>query len=291
MNVFNLWQFALFSANLHRYLPDIPWERHQGLYDTWRDYHQERPLSHQLGHKHIDGEVIRACQEPTIISLFHLGDHLVWPVLLAQNGICFNVLLDRAVYENARAVFGQLLHQLSQYGHTPELLFSDDPALLLKIRSRKTLGQHLLCFADGASGSNMGNKDERVSVPFLEGKVWLKKGIPFIGHLFGMPVVSLVPRAVETEQCLQVDTIVAPLGAEDRDAYIPRCLQKNYSGLEKTIRNSPYMWECWGYLHRNGMLGKIDDIQSIGDREALVQLPWKDGTVWFDRTNYTASLM
>lgn len=290
MHVINSWSFALFSANLHRYLPKFSWRDHQILYDKWMDHHQKKPLSPQLHLMGVNEEVVRSCRHPSIISLFHLSDHLVWPVLLAQRGIHFNVILDRNVYQDAKEVFDGLLNRLSIYGHPPELLFSDDPALLLKIRSRKAMGQHLLCFADGASGSNTVMKDERIPVPFLEGKIWLKKGIPFISHLFGMPVISLFPVTIGNRQYLQIDKLITAGQGEDRDGYLTRCLQELYSGLEKIIRKTPYVWECWGYLHRNGMLGKIDDNQLVGDKRSLIQVPLNNQKIWFDRVNYSASL-
>lgn len=288
MYALNSWSFALFSANIHRYLPQFSWEEHQILYHKWMDYHRERSLSHQLRHKQIDEGVVHACRCPSIITIFHLGDHLVWPILLAQNGIRFNVILDRNVYQDAKKVFDRLLNQLSTYGYTPELLFSDDPGLLLKIRSRKAKGQHLLCFADGSSGSSIPTKDERVSIPFMAGEIRLKKGIPFMSHLFAMPILSLLPVTKAGMQYLKIDRIIAPSTGEKRDTYVPRCLREIYLGLEQIVRTAPFTWECWGYLHRNGMIGKILDIQIVGDGYALIQLPWNNKKIWFDRVNYTA---
>lgn len=288
MHIFNTWQFALFSANVHCYLPQFSWKDHQVLYKEWIDFHENRPLSEHLRERHVDRNVVEACRYPSIISVFHLGDHLAWPVLLARQGIHFNVVLDEDVYRNAKTVFEGLLRQLSAYGHTPELLFSNDPTLLLKIRSRKAKGQHLLCFADGASGSNTGTKDARVPIPFLNGKIWLKKGIPFISHLFGMPVLCLLPTSIGKKQYLHAKRIIAPARGEERDVYAMRCLQQLYGSLEKIVRKAPYRWECWGYLHRNGMLGKIVDQHVISDGNSLIQVPWDGEKIWFDRANYSA---
>lgn len=169
MHKFNSWSFALFSANLHRYLPNLDWQQHETVYTNWKAHHKIKPLDELLSHRQVDKKVLESCREPSIITLFHLGDHLVWPVLLAQKGIRFNVVLDREVYLDATELFDQLLIQLGTYGYTPELLFSDDRTLLLKIRSRMANGHHLLCFADGASGSGTVKKDGRLPIRFLEG--------------------------------------------------------------------------------------------------------------------------
>lgn len=290
MSTFNSWLFALFSANLHRYLPAIPWERHKIIYRKWENYHRERSLDKLLSNKIVSPQFFKELQSPSIISLFHLSDHLVWPVLLAKDGIQFNVLLDRAVYLDAASVFDQLLRELGAFGYTPELLFSDDPALLLKIRSCKASGQHLLCFADGASGSSSAKKDERVAIKFLEGTLWLKKGIPFISHLFRMPVALLLPHTMGNVQQLQFHKTISSSPNEAREVYIHRCLHELYSGLEKIIENAPYAWECWGYLHQNGMLGKISESQFVGGREAVIQVGCRDKVIDFDRVNYAVRL-
>ncbi len=286
MNIFNSWSFALFSANLHRYLPKLEWDEHETIFINWKDHHREKPLSELLNGRQVDAQVLQSFREPSIITLFHLGDHLVWPVLLAQKGIRFNVVLDRAVYLDAKELFDQLLIQLGAYGHRPELLFSDDRALLLKIRSRIADGQHLLCFADGASGSGAIKKDERLPIRFLEGTLWLKKGIPFISHVFGMPVISLIPNKIGSIEQLQLHKTILPAEREDRERYLLRCLQQLYGSLEKEIKNHPHLWECWGYLHTNGMLGKIVDNQYVGDQGASISVLWQDKTVAFDRLNY-----
>ena len=287
MYTFNSWSFALFSANLHRYLPKLDWPQHETVYINWKDHHQKKPLDELLNKREIDAQVLESFRAPSIITLFHLGDHLVWPVLLTQNGIRFNVVLDRAVYLDAKNLFDKLLLQLGAYGHAPELLFSDDRALLLKIRSRMADGQHLLCFADGASGSETIKKDERLPIQFLEGTLWLKKGIPFISHVFGMPVVSLLPHKINEIELLQRHQIILPAVQEDRRAYMRRCLQQLYGSLEKKIKNEPHLWECWGYLHQNGMLGKIIDNQFFNDISATIPVMWNDKLVTFDRLNYT----
>src|SRR5690606_2152135 len=226
MYTFNSWSFALFSANLHRYLPKLDWPQHETVYINWKDHHRKKPLDELLDKREIDVQVLESFRNPAIITLFHLGDHLVWPVLLAQNGIHFNVVLDRAVYLDAKGLFDQLLTKLGAYGHTPELLYSDDRALLLKIRSRIAKGQHLLCFADGASGSGTNKKDKRLPIRFLEGTLWLKKGIPFISHVFGMPVISLLPQGVGDIEQLRLHKTILPAEHEDRERYLFRCLQQ-----------------------------------------------------------------
>src|SRR5690606_19846480 len=261
MYILNSWSFALFSANLHRYLPKLGWQEHETIYISWKDHHQKKPLAELLNRREVDARVLESFRQPSVITLFHLGDHLVWPVLLAQKGLHFNVVLDRMVYLEAKGLLDQLLIKLAAYGHTPELLFSDDRALLLKIRSRIADGQHLLCFADGASGSGTIKKDERLPIRFFEGTLWLKKGIPFISHLFSMPVISLLPQEVGDIQQLRLHRTILPTEHEDRERYLLRCLQQLYAIVGKKIKNHPHLWECWGYLHKNGMLGEIIDNQ------------------------------
>src|SRR5690606_16896863 len=125
---------------------------------------------------------------------------------------------------------------------------------------------------------------------FLEGTLWLKKGIPFISHVFGMPVISLLPHEVSNIEQLQIHKTILPAENEDRELYLFRCLQQLYGSLEKNIKNHPHLWECWGYLHQNGMLGKITDNQYANDKVATISVLWQDKRVVFDRLNYTVGM-
>ncbi|MBD1425207.1 hypothetical protein [Sphingobacterium arenae] len=271
-------------------MPKLGWQEHKTVYINWKDHHQKKPLAELLNRREVDAQVLESFQEPSVITLFHLGDHLVWPVMLAQKDLHFNVVLDRAVYLEAKGLLDQLLIKLAAYGHTPELLFSDDRALLLKIRSRIADGQHLLCFADGASGSGAIIKDERLPIRFLDGTLWLKKGIPFISHLFRMPVISLIPNKIGSIEQLQLYKTILPAEHEDRERYLLRCLQQLYGSLEKKIKNHPYLWECWAYMHQNGMLDKPIDNQNINCKVATIPVLWQDKMVVFDRLNYTVGM-
>ncbi|MBD1434374.1 hypothetical protein H8B06_16195 [Sphingobacterium sp. DN00404] len=85
---------------------------------------------------------------------------------------------------------------------------------------------------------------------------------------------------------LQLHKTILPAAQEDREPYLLRCLQQLYGGLEKLIKNKPHLWECWGYLQQNGMLGKIIDNQFFEDKGATIQVVWNDKMVAFDRRNY-----
>lgn len=284
------WQFALFSANLHRYLPQLGWEQHFGLYQQWCDQHHSRPLDKLRKGRKVHRDVLKALIRPSLITLFHLGDHAVWPILLAEAKMKFDILLDRAVYQRAQTVLDDLQLRAARFGYTPRYFFSDDAALLLKIRAARRAGHHLLCYGDGSSGATTNGREQRIEIPFMDNVLCLKKGIPFVSYVFDMPIISMMPHYEQTGRCvLRPKYKSEPLANECREAYIERSLTEMYAVVGDLLRHRIWQWECWGYLHENGMVPVIAN-QYPQQTTALVCVIWQNRIVQFDRQNYALIL-
>lgn len=285
----NDWDFALFSANLHTYMPAIGWPEHPEIYTDWRQYHSGKT---DIGHcpPLSDTERLRAL--PTgIVVLFHLGHHMQLPLRLAQAGLSFDIVLDRSVYRRSQPLFDRLQEEMNIHGRQHAYLFSDDPSLLLRVRERLRKGRHLLVFADAASGAASPStaKDVRVPIPFLQGELWLKKGIPLMAYLFD---VALYPICYQhTTECPSY-VLHEPLAVrkqENREDFIRRALCQCYGLLAETVSRRPWVWECWPYLHSNGMLQIVDvDMLSVLKNDPMLLLPLDNKNCLFDRRYYYA---
>ncbi len=281
------WDFALFSANLHKYLPEIGWNEHPVIYTRWKDHHAGQtnldlcpPLS--------DMERLRLL--PTgILLLFHLGHHLQLPIRLAQAGLQFDIVLDRAVYLQSPQLFDRLQGEMNGQGGEYRYLFSDDTSLLLRVRERLRSGRHLLIFVDGASGAAVSAKDKRVAIPFLHGELLLKKGIPLMAYLFGIAIYPLLCEDMPHGRQYALQEAIRTRKGETRDAFIYRTLCQCYAMLGKALHRQPWIWECWPYLHTNGMLQVTDaDMLAIWQNDPMLLLPLKEKYYLFDRRYYYA---
>ncbi|SKB49703.1 hypothetical protein SAMN05660841_00891 [Sphingobacterium nematocida] len=281
------WEFALFSANINQVMTDRSWKEHAVIFNKWKEYHGSAD-SRKLDCFHLQCHSLLTKGVPGILAMFHLGNHMHWPLLMAQEGVLFDVVLDKAVYDRNPELFDQLHRQMNKT-NTYNYLFSEDPRLLFGIKRALATGKHILIFADGASGSVDSQKDQRFSIPFLEGNLNVKMGIPFISSAFNVPVYTLIDHKRRNSYYLDALKPITQKAKEDRFDFVLRTLDVMYHQLEIIVNKQPERWECWAYLHKNGML---DLDESIVD-EALTNHPLLvlelDGEYCvFDRRYYTA---
>ncbi|WP_140938679.1 lysophospholipid acyltransferase family protein [Sphingobacterium lumbrici] len=281
------WDFALFSANLHQYLPEISWAYHTTVYEQWKEWHYGDIVRNAI----LEGDELDQIRKlpPGVFVLFHTGHHMQEPLSLAKAGLLFDIILDRTVYTRSKLVFDRLQQEMNRDGFEYQYLFSEDASLLLRVRNSLRQGRHILVFADGSSGTPIAGKDDRILVPFLDGQLHLKKGIPLMAHIFKVslyPILS-VPTCRGVKIVLQ-KSIMATKG-ESRSDFIFRGGRALFSVLEPVLRDAPWQWECWLYLHTNGMLKLIDeDLMEARKRDPMVLLPLGDKYYLFDRRYYNA---
>ncbi|RKF41946.1 hypothetical protein BCY89_00055 [Sphingobacterium siyangense] len=242
------WNFALFSANLHQYLPDMHWGVHDLVYEVWKTVHQPKKIQ-------PDETWDTAClsdlkqASPRIICLYHLGMHAQLPKVLADAGISFDLLLDRRVFENQKAQLLAVQSDLQSQGSGYRFLMSDDPQVLLKARQSIRQGRHLLVFADGNSGTGE-SLDKKVCIKFMDGNFYARAGIAWLSYILHIPVLPISHSEMKPGYRLLLGTEIAPFLNEHRSEYAQRCLFELYDFLAAQIRKSPWQWACWGYLHQ-----------------------------------------
>ena len=282
------WEFALFSANIHAFFPALSWEEHDQLYDNWRSYHI--PTKRSLEIDDVQKEVLKTL-DPGILTLFHLGNHLESPVALADSGLVFDIVLDHEVYRKSQNVLSEMLQKLNNLDKGEyHFLFSDDPHLLLKCRSTFKNGKHILIFADGSSGTEAGGKDQRVKIPFFTSYVNCKGGIPALAFFFKVQIYPLLTSNKDTiVSKLQLYPIISPEENHNKEDFTTIALTKLYKMLEIAIHNNPWRWECWSYLHSNGMLNSTIESETIQVRQGpYIFVNARNGYYLFDRRYYSA---
>lgn len=244
---YNTWDFALFSAHLHYYLPSIAWHDHYQLYDQWKSYHIARPFRPveqwcDLGlEMFIDGG-------PKIICLYHLGFHAQLPRVLADLGVQFDILMDSRVHQTQKEEMLRMQSEMQSKGLKFRYLMSDDPSVLLKARSAIQEGRHLLIFADGNSGV-FESKHKKVAIDFLGNRIYVRTGIALLAYLLKVSVVPFSHRIMDKQYRLSYGAPIIREENEQREFFISRCMQGLYDFLAIEIEDQPWKWECWGYLH------------------------------------------
>lgn len=288
-NTLYQWPFALFSAHIHHFLPTIPWSEHENLYQRFETYH--KPKQRELSTVEYKPHMQAFLQlEPALLCLYHLGNHFETVLALGKVGLSFDLLLDREVYTRYESTFLTLKMQLQSNGSAYRFLFSDDRAVLLRMRTALQEKRHVVVFADGNSGTAAGNKDLRTAVRFLGGSLRVKQGIAMISHVLQVPIIPLAVKERRGVYTLSTGERIDPCMWDDRQDFIVYGMQSLYDRLEKKVAERPWIWECWGYLHENGTFNPAHlyaaKQQQMGDEEALIPIQWRGRMAYFDRASY-----
>lgn len=281
------WDYALFSANIHYFMPALDWVLHEGIYRDWQVYHAAKPFAAGGQWDTVAVESVVAGQ-PAIICLYHLGYHGQIPLALAAAGLQFDILLDRKVYALQQVELLRLQAKMQCNGNSYRFLFSDDPQVLLQARSAIRQGRHLLIFADGNSGA--GDKASRVSVRFLAGELAVRQGIALLSYLLKVPIVPVSHRPAVDGMTLFTGKRIDAAGYTDRRLYISTAMQALYDFLAAQIINQPHVWESWNYLQEMDCF-EIKEAERLFNglvepREHWLGLQIGGKSGYFDRKHY-----
>lgn len=276
--------FAFFSANLHHYVPAIPWEDHNKLYSIFKRYHIARNPENYT--PTIAG--LNTLSQAGILTGFHLGQHELLPLYLARAGIDFDILISKKVYQKYqhslnlhRAAFGLSDRHFN-------FLFAEDRHTLLRIRRSLYSGRHILMFADG----NMGADDSDgllVPVSFFKELLYVRRGIAFMSHLLQVPVYPILDELSSDIVKIDIQQPIWPSFEIARTDYIQQCMQQLFDILSDRLNGRWADWACWDYLHRNGMLCLIESADILGDLlspEHTFAFTKGSKTFILDRLNY-----
>lgn len=288
-------QLAFFSANLHQYLPEIPWQDHPKLFQWHQDYHRPRPISRGNIHDVFRALTPDASAQPGLLAAFHLGAHTALPVSLARSGIDFDILIDRQVHHRYQEALTQTDQELMRSGRTATgFYYSDDPRLFFQIRKSLRSGRHILIYVDGNGGANTKEKiSSLLEVPFFSGTLWLRQGIAVLARMLQVPIYPLLNGTIRDQCLVQMLPAIWADAALSREMDTRRILRLLYGELENWLEREGLMhWECWRYLHYNGMLRPDSSAQNSSFclpnplPEYIVPLVHPAGHFWMDKSRY-----
>lgn len=279
----NTMDFAFFSANLHHFVPSIPWTEYESLYSIFNGYH--KPRNHNQYTVDITGS--EQLETTGILAVFHLGQHELLPLFLAQAGIEFDILISRNVFERHNHSLRAHRDAFGSHNKRFNFLFAEDRNIVLDLRRSLRAGRHVLVFADG----NLGSENMRlnmIGVDFLAAQLQVRTGIAFLSHLLQVPVYPIVDQLKAQQLQIKFETSIWPWQNESRTRYITCCMQQLFNKLEKRLRGQWTDWSCWNSMHRNGMLLlKNKDLPLGGQQdEGTIRFECADHHYLLDRENY-----
>lgn len=292
-------QAAFFSANLHQYLPDIPWSEHPHLFKRYQAFHHARPIGHGKPVEAFTRLQLGSSSPPGLLAAFHLGTHSELPVSLARSGVAFDVLIDRQVHERYQNAISITDKELVRMGHSPTCFYySDDPRLFFQIRRSLKSGRHVLIFVDGNGGREVKEEAKETAstwleIPFFKGSLWLRQGVAVLARVLQAPIYPILNSIDPGPAHFQLRPPIWPDSGLSRAEDAKRILRLLYGELALYLRQDHLMrWECWTYLHLHDLLrmhrGTTEDTFAFPDPipEYVVPLGENSRSLWLDKKHY-----
>ncbi|GAB2779643.1 hypothetical protein GCM10027275_23980 [Rhabdobacter roseus] len=281
-------KLGLFSANLTNFLPKIPEARHESLYVNLQRNLALETFDRQImslsdvsafegNMSFIDGEA----KKPFIFCTFHLGSYRLIANLLIRKGYHFSTLVRQGVYEHQKEEFQNYCEGMHQRFGTPStvnILNAQDPRVLMKILRELKEGRSLLVYLDASTGSGEENCE---SIDFLGQQIEVRKGIPYVSYLSGVPILPIVQyRKENLQNVLHVGKPIEAKPNETREAFSKRSIRAVYQSFEKYIARYPDQWEGWNYIH-NSLVLPQENVRKISSYARSV-----NHTFHFNRNRY-----
>ncbi len=287
--IYNTWGFALFSANIHHFFSHLSWNSHPLIYNKWIEYHKPKRIKLENSWD-LSDLLPQIADHPSILCLYHLGYHAQIPNAFADQDVCFDILMDRYVFESHQKEINQMKFNLKHKDSNYRFLFSDDPQVLVKARSTLSQGRHLVIFADGNSGTQKDSITNRVEVNFCGNKINVRKGIAVLSYLLKAPIIPLTHLKKTKKFKIVLGNIIKPNDYQKSKEYIINAMQYLYSFLELQIIKEPYKWESWNYLHELACFDIRIDSHAIQDnniiKDSWLLMELNGVTGYFDRSRY-----
>ncbi|PTT26676.1 hypothetical protein DBR28_17600 [Chryseobacterium sp. HMWF028] len=254
--------FHFMSANLSRFMPEIPIEDHWDIYldiiTTMRlrefDLTEIQQFSNKIGMNFNDSGI---SPEPKIYITCHLGFCKAAMSVLILNGISkIALIVDENTYnKQAKSILEINDHFCGMFHVTNYLkvINVEKANTVIEISQLIKQGYSLYAFLDGNSGyKGVYNKEKTIEVKFLSDTIHSRTGLAKIAYFTKTPIVPFITYYSEDKlhphvhffEEIKIDHKV------DINDFADKAIRNIYSHFEIFIRKYPNQWEAWFYLHK-----------------------------------------
>jgi lauroyl/myristoyl acyltransferase len=250
------------SANLVNFIPEMDVTEHEPLFRQILLYQKLSRLDAEYPNIYdsvsIDGlnnETLRLLKEqPSIICSFHFGSIRLINYFLANNFIKFSLVISDSALEDFRGLYKNLYAQHAAYPGDDgfNIISAQSPHSGLQMLRELKKGHCLLIYIDGNSGAGNDsiNNENRVKINFLAETMYARKGIGYISHLSGAPIIVAANyRKTIDDIRIKFFEPIFPDKNLDRETYVNITTQKIYDIFSDLLIQYPHQWEAWLYLH------------------------------------------
>lgn len=254
-------EFAYFSANIQHILA-IPFgEPHLKGYLELREYIAKQAIL-DLRNGLSEGTTNEIFKEAinngaSMFISFHYASYRTLPLKILAEGKSVCVLLSEDVYEVYSDYYKALLATGDSRGTFPKLHLqrAEDPKIFFKLRQMVANGVHIFVYGDGTKGALTSPAPQgHQQIKLLNALVSVRSGYLDFAYLLGTPAYLLLDRTKNPAQATQSDSDLFCYKLQtqrNRREFVKKMLTEIYVCFGHVLKDDPYCWESFLYLHRH----------------------------------------
>ncbi|MBD2701115.1 hypothetical protein IC229_10750 [Spirosoma sp. BT702] len=255
-----LMKFTTFSANVENLIPSIPRHKHEALFrklllnQVFTTFDQQCLTAGDLVKLRGDSSAFKN-NSNKIYCTYHLGSYRLLTSLLFRNGVDCVLLVGSNM---SRSQGGDMTEHIDalrkKHGLTNvfRIVETGSPTAGLTVLRELKAGRSLIVYVDGSpeTAPEEGEADQFLSVRFGSRKILTRKGVGYLSHASGVPIVPVVSyRQPDLTNVLHSLKAIRPIAHSDREMFCREALQQLYDAFWPFLNRYPEQWEGWTYIH------------------------------------------
>lgn len=254
--------FNFMSANLSRFMPQIPIDTHWDVYikiiTTMRLREFDLTDLHKISDKISNtNQLFKNAEVPKIYITCHLGFCKASISLLILGGVKkIALVVDDLTYRNQASkilTINENFRNLFDLKNDLKIINVEKPNTALEMIQLIKSGYSLFAYIDGNSGyKGVYNKEKTIEVPFLNSTICSRTGLSKIAHFMNVPIIpfvayysddGLVPHIKFFEKIKKDEHV-------EIEDFTIETTKKLYKFFEYYIEKYFDQWESWFYIHK-----------------------------------------
>jgi KDO2-lipid IV(A) lauroyltransferase len=256
-----LMKFTTFSANVQNVMPAVPRSEHETLFrevllqQAFTTFDQQCLTAGDLVKLSGNYNVLTKNGGPKIYCTYHLGSYRLLTSVLFRKGVDCVLLVGSNMNHNQGGGMTEHIDALRQkYGLTNvfRVVEAGSPSAGLAVLRELKAGRSLIVYVDGSpeTAPEPGEEDKFLSVRFGQRRVLTRKGVAYLSHAAGVPIVPVVSyRQADSTNVLHCLKPIRPIAKSDREIYCREAMQQLYDAFWPYLKRYPGQWEGWNYIH------------------------------------------
>lgn len=251
-------QFTLVSANVLKFLPEVPFEKHEEIYNEiilhnslthFEQLHQEA-LDYVTTDNFSPAYLELLKTKPCVLSSFHFGTYRLFNTFLVKNNIPFTIVGPKSILEREKETFKKM-YANGNYTEEYRFIELESPALGLKMLRELKNGRSVFIYFDGHRGIGSRNESEG-NIEFLNEQIMARKGVAYLANAANVPLITAIAYRKSIDDIrLHFFDPVFPDKNVSKDEFAHTATQLIYDRFTPFLRQYPGQWEAWLYLHKS----------------------------------------